>query len=176
MREAMRLIALGLLVLAAGCVSTRAMNPTDPVDMAAELGDLGWQYVGMGEVCDAQVAGGRRAAIVQIVQNEQQRLGALSDLVNRAYRGHATPELSAHLQAQTSAHQVSTAAFCAAVVAQARADLSARATHVLTLRGQADGLDLIRQANRLPYPDMPSVEPIGYSAWVEGISVIPLAD
>jgi hypothetical protein len=172
----MRLMALGMMVLLSACVSSRVADINDPVDMAAALGDVGQRYVGMGEVCDAQAGAGYRAAIVQTVESEQQRLGALSDLLNRAYRGHASPELSAHLQQQASAHNVSAASFCSAVVAQARSDLNVRANHVLTLTARADGMDLIRQATRQPYADTPYLEPIGYSAWPEGVTVIPLAD
>jgi hypothetical protein len=171
----MRLAALGMLVLLSACASTRAADLNDPVDMAAALGDVGQQYVGMGEVCDAQAGSGYRDAIVQTVRSEQRRLGALSDLVNRAYRGHASLELSAHLQAQTSAHNVSAASFCSAVVAQARSDLNARASHVLALRGEFDGMSLIRHVERPPYMDAPYLEPVGYSAWPEGITVIPLS-
>jgi hypothetical protein len=172
----MRLAALGMLVLLSACVSTRAADLNDPVDMTAALGDVGQLYVGMGEVCDAQAGSGYRDAIVQTVQSEQARLGALSDLVSRAYRGHASPELSAHLQQQTRAHNVSAASFCSEVVAQARSDLNVRANHVLTLTARADGMDILRHVDRPPYVDAPYLEPIGYSAWPEGITVIPLAD
>lgn len=170
----MRAVALGLIVLLSACAGTRAADQSDAVEMAAAFGEAGRAYVGMGEVCDASVGGAHRAAMVQAVQVEQPKLGVLSDLANRAYRGHASPELSAHLQAQTRV--MSAAAFCEGAVRQARADLAARAMQVSALEGRADGMALLRHAEQPLYPDTPHAEPIGYSAWPEGLTVIPVAD
>lgn len=162
----MRLFALGMILLASACAPTYALNPNDPVDMATDLGNRGRDYVGMGETCDSAAAGGHRAAIVQAVQHEQQRLGVLAGLVNRAYRGHGSEAFAAHLNQQTSAHGLTADAFCAHVVQQAQSDLTARTTHILTLRGQVDGLALVRDLDRPLYPDTPSFEPgVGYTAW-----------
>jgi hypothetical protein len=141
----MKRIAIALACLVSACASTYAANPNDPVDMAAELGNRGRAYVGMGEVCDRAAGGGHRAAIVQAVQAQQERLGVLSGLVNRAYRGRATPQLTAHMQAEMGAHGLTPAQFCGEVVAQAEAELSDRATLVLTLSPQPDLLYYARE-------------------------------
>lgn len=134
----MKRSAIALAVLVSACASTYAANPNDPVDMAAELGNRGRDYVGMGEVCDRAAGGAHRAAIVQVIQAQQARLGVLSDLVNRAYWGRATPELAAHMQAEMGAHGLTPVQFCGDVVTQANAELSQRADYVLTLSPQPD--------------------------------------
>ncbi|HYD87986.1 MAG TPA: hypothetical protein VEA80_10960 [Vitreimonas sp.] len=126
----MRLVAIGMACALSACASTYAPNPNDPVDMAAELGNRGKLYVGMGEVCDSAVGGAHREAIVQTVRAEQQDLGVLAGLVQRAYSGHATDELAAHMAAQLGVHDIGAATFCAEVVSQARAELSTRADSV----------------------------------------------
>jgi hypothetical protein len=168
MREAMRLVALGAVLLLSACASTYAANPNDPVDMAAELGNRGRQYVGMGEVCDTAAGGAHRAAIVHAVQSEQQRLGVLAGLVDRAYRGHASNELAAHMSQEMSAHGVTAPAFCAEVVQQAQAEISQRGMHILTLSGEVDALGMARDITRPLYADTPSFDPAdGYRAWVD---------
>lgn len=134
----MKRIAIALACLVSACASTYAANPNDPVDMAAELGNRGREYVGMGEVCDSAAGGAHRAAIVQVVQSQQQRLGVLAGLVDRAYRGRASEGLVHHMHAQMNAHGLTAVQFCGAVVAQAEADLSERARHILTLSTQPD--------------------------------------
>lgn len=145
----MKQIAVVLACLASACASTYAPNPVDPVDMAAALGDRGRAYVGMGEVCDAAAGGGHREAIVQTVELQQQRLGVLAGLVNRAYRGRASEELTAHMQAQMSMHGLSAEQFCSEVVAQADKELTQRAAYILTLSPQHDIMYYVRDVQGL---------------------------
>jgi hypothetical protein len=144
----MKQIALSLAVLASACASSYAPDPADPVDMAAELGNRARAYVGMGEVCDTATGGAHRAAIVQIVQTDQERLGVLADLVNRAYRGRATEELMGHMRAQMTSHGLSAEQFCTEVVAQAEAELDARTTDVLALPTYHDIMYYVREGQR----------------------------
>jgi len=140
----MRLIALGFACLLSACASTYAANPSDPVDMAAELGNRGQRYVGMGEVCDTAAGGGHRQAIVQTIRAEQQQLGVLSGLVERAYRGRATDELAAHMATQMRTHNVSAAHFCGEVVRQAAVEMSQRTENIQTLTVTPDPFDYAR--------------------------------
>jgi|GEM_PF-3177825 len=126
----MRLVAIGLACALSACASTYAPNPADPVDMAAELGNRGRAYVGMGEVCDAAAGGAHRQAIAATIRAEQQNLGVLAGLVERAHRGHASDEFRAHMASQISRHGVTPAEFCGEVVRQARDELSARSDQV----------------------------------------------
>ena len=126
----MRLVAIALATALSACASTYVANPDDPVDMAAELGNRGKRYVGMGEVCDGAVGGAHRDAITQTIRAEQRNLGVLAGLVERAHRGHATDELRAHMAAQLSTHGVSAAQFCSEVVSQANDELGARSQQV----------------------------------------------
>jgi uncharacterized protein YijF (DUF1287 family) len=144
----MKRLAIVLTALASACATALEPNPADPVDMAADLGNRARHYVGMGEACDAAAADGYRASIVAIVEKQQERLGVLADLVNRAYRGRATEDLIQHMQTQMSTHQISASAFCDEVVVQAATDLDARATHVLTLTPQHDIMYYVREGQR----------------------------
>lgn len=164
----MRALVLALACMTGACASTYAANPNDPVDMAAQLGDRGRQYVGMGEVCDIATSGGRHQAIIEALRHQQQRLGSLSDLVDRAYRGTATEELSTHMQAQMRTHGLSAPEFCDAVVQQARAEFSRRTAVILGLESQFDGMVLVREADRADYYDTPHFDPeIGYTSWLD---------
>jgi hypothetical protein len=145
----MKKIAVVLACLASACASTYAPNPADPVDMAAALGDRGRAYVGMGEVCDAAAGGGHRDAIVQTVELQQQRLGVLAGLVDRAYRGRASEELTAHMHTQMSTHGLTAEQFCSEVVAQADKDLTQRAAYILTLSPQHDIMYYVRDVQGL---------------------------
>lgn len=164
----MRLIALGAMCVLSACASSYVANPNDPVDMAAELGNRGRQYVGMGEVCDANAGGAHRAAIVQALQHQQPRLGVLAGLVNRAYRGRASDELAAHMSQQLSAHGLTAPQFCAEVVQQAQAEATERTTQILAMRSGIGVMNLARDALRPAHPDLPIYEPAeGYRAWGE---------
>jgi hypothetical protein len=144
----MRLSALALACILSACASTYAANPNDPVDMAAELGDRGRQYIGMGEICDASAGGAHRQAIVTSLQTEQVKLGVLSGLVNRAYRGHATDELAHHMRTQMHAQGVTMADYCAAVVTQAQVEVRERAAYILSLTTRPDLDYFARQAQQ----------------------------
>jgi len=144
----MRLSALGLACLLAACASTYAANPNDPVDMAAELGNRGRQYVSMGEVCDAQAGGAHRQAVVSAIRAEQIKLGVLSGLVNRAYRGRASEELAGHMQSQMNAQGMSMGVYCETMVRQARAEVADRTTHILSLTTRLDLDYFARQAQQ----------------------------
>lgn len=133
----MRLIALALVCALSACASAFVANPNDPVDMTAELGNRARDYVGMGEACDATAGDGHRATIVQEVRAQQQQLGVLAELVNRAYRGHATPELTARVRADAQS--------CEGLAAQAQGDLSQRTMSILSMRPQLDLPDTVRQ-------------------------------
>lgn len=164
----MKRIAIGLVCLLSACASTYAANPSDPVDMAAELGNRGQRYVGMGQVCDGAVGAGHHRAIVETIRLEQSRLGTLSGLVNRAYRGRADNDLAVHMSNRMGVHNVSAPEFCAEVVRQARVEMHQRANHVLSLSYGPDVLDLVRESTRPPYHDTPSFNPNdGYLSWVE---------
>jgi hypothetical protein len=145
----MKQIAVVLACAASACASTYAPNPHDPVDMAAALGDRGRAYVGMGEACDAAAGGGHRDAIVETVMAQQQRLGVLADLLNRAYRGRASEELIGHMHMQMSTHGLTAEQFCSEVVAQADKDLSQRAAYILTLSPQHDIMYYVRDVQGL---------------------------
>ena len=145
----MKHIAIVLTCLASACASTYAPNPADPVDMAAALGDRGRAYVGMGEVCDAAAGPGYRDAIVQTIEFQQQRLGVLAGLLNRAYRGQASEELTNHMHAQMSAHGLTAEQFCNDVVEQADEDLNKRAAYILTLSPQHDIMYYVRDVQGL---------------------------
>jgi hypothetical protein len=145
----MKQITIVLACMASACASTYAPNPADPVDMAAALGDRGRAYVGMGEACDAVASGGHRDAIVQTVELQQQRLGVLAGLVNRAYRGHASEDLIGHMHAQMSTHGLTAEQFCSEVVAQADEELSQRAAYILTLSPQPDIMYYVRDVQGL---------------------------
>jgi hypothetical protein len=144
----MKRIAFTLVCLASACASTYQPDPRDPVDMAAALGERGRAYIGMGEACDGAAGGAHRAAIVQAIEAQQRRLGVLADLVNRAYRGRASEELVHHMQAQMNAHGLTAAQFCGEVVTQAEAELSQRATYILTLTPQPDLMYYAREGQR----------------------------
>lgn len=134
----MKRMAIALAFLASACASTYAANPNDPVDMAAELGNRGREFVGMGDVCDGAAGGAHRAAIVHALQAEQARLGPLAPFVNRAYEGRASAELVHHMHAELNAHGLTANQFCTEVVRQAQAEASERTTHILTLAPQPD--------------------------------------
>jgi hypothetical protein len=145
----MKRIALVLACLVSACASSLAANPNDPVDMAADLGNRASRYVGMGEVCDAAAGGGYRAAIEQTVESQQDLLGPLSGLVDRAYNGRASRELVTHMQSQMQAHNLSAAQFCTEVVRQADADLSQRTAYILMLgNGAPDTMMYARDIQR----------------------------
>lgn len=126
----MRLVAIVLACALSACASTYAANPEDPVDMAAELGNRGKLYVGMGEVCDTAIGGAHREAVTQAIRAEQQNLGVLSGLVERAHRGHASDELAAHMATQMNVHNISAERFCGETLRQARYEISARSQQV----------------------------------------------
>jgi hypothetical protein len=164
----MRLIALAAASLLSACASTYVANPNDPVDMAAELGNRGRQYVGMGETCDMAAGGGHRLAVERSLQSEQQRLGVLAGLVDRAYAGRASDELNGHMQTQMRTHGLTAAQFCDEVVAQAQTDMNTRATFILAMTGDLDALSMARDISRQPYIDTPSFNPgEGFLAWVQ---------
>jgi hypothetical protein len=164
----MKRLALSLACFASACASTYAANPNDPVDMAAELGDRGRQYVAMGEICDVAAEGAYKQTIVETLQTEQARLGALSGLMNRAYRGTASRELVVHMQAQMSEHGLSASEFCAEVVHQAQTESNLRATQILAMTGEIDVMAYARMLDRPPYADTPSFDVLdGYLAWPE---------
>jgi hypothetical protein len=145
----MKQIAIVLACAASACASTYAANPYDPVDMAAALGDRGRAYIGMGEACDAAAGAGHRDAIVQTVELQQQRLGVLAGLVNRAYRGRASEELIGHMRAQMRTHRLTAEQFCSEVVAQADEELSQRTAYILTLSPQHDIMYYVRDVQGL---------------------------
>lgn len=145
----MKQIAVVLACLASACASAYAPNPADPVDMAAALGDRGRAYVGMGEACDAAAGPGHREAIVQTIELQQQRLGVLAGLLNRAFRGQVSEELTNHMHAQMSAHGLTAEQFCSEVVAQADEDLSKRTAYILTLSPQHDIMYYVRDVQGL---------------------------
>lgn len=144
----MKRVAFILACLTSACASTFAGNPNDPVDMAAELGNRGRAYVGMAEVCDATAGSGHREAVVRTIADQQQRLGVLSGLVNRAYAGHASEDFATHMQTQMNAHGLSAERFCGEVVAQAKDELSQRATHILALPTYHDIMYYAREGQR----------------------------
>jgi hypothetical protein len=145
----MKQIAVVLACLASACATSYAPNPADPVEMAAALGDRGRAYVGMGEACDAAAGAGHRDAIAQTVELQQQRLGVLAGLLDRAYRGRASEELVGHMHMQMSMHGLTAEQFCTEVVAQADEELSQRATYILTLRPQPDIMYYVRDVQGL---------------------------
>jgi hypothetical protein len=128
-----RVLALAAACTLSACASTYVANPNDPVDMAAALGDRGAQYVGMGAVCDANAGGDYRRTMTELVALEQNRLGVLRGLVNRAYHGEATDALRAHMQVEMAENGLSAAEFCSEAVQQARVDLNQRADTILAL-------------------------------------------
>jgi hypothetical protein len=144
----MKLKALGLACMLTACASTYAANPNDPVDMAAELGNRGRQYVGMGEVCDGIASVGHRQAVVDTLRTEQAKLGVLSGLVNRAYRGSASDELAQNMYMQMSARGQAPGEFCTAVVTQAQAEMRDRTTYILSLTTRDDLEYFAHQADR----------------------------
>lgn len=145
----MKQIAVVLACFASACASTHGPNPADPVDMAAALGDRGRAYVGMGEACDLAAGPGHRDAIVQTIELQQQQLGVLAGLLNRAYRGRNSEEFTNHMQAQMSAHGLTAAQFCSEVLVQANEDLGKRTAYILTLSPQHDIMHYVRDVQGL---------------------------
>lgn len=142
----MRLRAIALACLLGACASTYAAHPNDPVDMAAELGNRGRQYMAMGEVCDAAANGAYRQAVAEALHAQQQRLGVLAGLVQRAYRARATHEHMALLQTEMRAQGHSAAEYCSAMVRRAQVEAQQRTAHILTLSPYVDTMGLARHA------------------------------
>lgn len=140
----MRQAAFGLVVLASAC-ATYAPNPNDPVDMAAELGNRGRYYMAMGEVCDTAAGGQYRQMMADTIGAQQQRLGVLSDLVDRAYRARASAEHAAHLQAQMRERGYSAAEYCSELTRQAEAEARDRAMRILATPHGINTMDFARQ-------------------------------
>jgi len=145
MGETMRLKAIGLACLVSACASTYAPNPNDPVDMAAELGNRGRHYVAMGAVCDAVAGGQYRRTVSDSVRVQQQRLGVLSSLVERAHRGQASPALLASMQDQMRQRGLSAAEYCADMLRQAELETAQRASRILAMTPYTNTMDLARQ-------------------------------
>jgi hypothetical protein len=101
--------------------------------MAAALGDRGAEYMGLAVLCDGAAGADYSGEMVRIIAREQDRLGVLRGLVNRAYRGEPSDELRAHMHGQMTQHRVTASQFCDAALSQAQADLSRRVDVVLAL-------------------------------------------
>lgn len=101
--------------------------------MAAALGDRGERYMGLSSVCDRVGGGDYGERMAQLIARQQDRLGMLRGLVNRAYRGQPDEALRTHMQQQMARHQLTATQFCDAALRQAQEEFSQRTDAILAL-------------------------------------------